>query len=200
VPARPPAAATVSGSPYRRVVLLGFMTSGKTEVGRSLALRLGWSHIDLDQEIQRVTGRTPERIFAEEGEAGFRKLEVELTPRALAPEHVVLSPGGGWITNPGLLESLPFGTLSVWLKVSPEEVVRRLNSNPHQPVRPLLQSSDPKSRINDLLARREELYRRAEISIETDRRSVSEIVALLESLVRSGKPELTSTNPTHGPE
>lgn len=193
----PPAATSFA---YRRVVLLGFMTSGKTEVGRSLARRLGWRHLDLDQEIERATGKSAARIFTEEGEAAFRRLEVGLTPAILELEEVVLSPGGGWITNSGLLESLPFGTLSVWLKVSPEEVLRRLHGGSQQSVRPLLQTTDPMSRIRELLAQREELYGKATISIETDRRSVAEIVSYLDSFLRDASRQVTSTNPTHGPK
>src|SRR5690606_13328733 len=74
VPIRPPLAASPT-RPYRRVVLLGFMASGKTEVGRSLAHRLGWRHIDLDTEIERREGATIQEIFASRGEASFRAPE-----------------------------------------------------------------------------------------------------------------------------
>lgn len=103
---------------YRRVVLLGFMGSGKTAIGRSLAARLRWRHLDLDSEIVRRKGVSIAEIFAAEGEAAFRALEVAVTPEVARLDRVVISPGGGWITNPGLLESLPTDTLTVWLKVS----------------------------------------------------------------------------------
>ena len=167
---------------WRRIVLLGFMTSGKTEVGSALAARLGWQHVDLDREIELATGQTVEQIFAAGGESAFRALEIEHTARFIASNEVVISPGGGWITNPGLFDRLPPDTLTVWLKVSPAEILRRLRGA-RQPVRPLLLAPDPLARINQLLSEREPLYSRAMHAIETDGHSVAEIVGELDSMV-----------------
>jgi shikimate kinase len=167
----------------RRIVLLGFMASGKSAVGRALAERLGWRHVDLDDEIEKRLGATVQEIFAERGEAAFRALEVSLTPEVLARECTILSPGGGWITNPGLFDRLPPDTLTVWLRVSPGEVARRLASDPHQPVRPLLSGPEGVGRIEALLAAREPLYGAARLTVETDGRGVAEIVDELESVV-----------------
>ncbi len=169
---------------FRRVVLLGFMASGKSAVGRALAARLGWQHVDLDAEIERRAGRPIAEIFSTEGEAAFRTLEAELTPDFLRRDGLVFSPGGGWITNPGLLEAIPPVTLTVWLKVSPDEVVRRLTGDAGAPVRPLLQGPDPGARAATLLAEREELYTRADVHVDTDGRGVEEIAAELESIIR----------------
>lgn len=177
--------ATTGG--YRRIVLLGFMASGKTVVGRRLATRLGWRHVDLDREIEAHTGRKVSEIFATDGEAAFRALEVSLTPSYLSLDGVVLSPGGGWITNPGLFETLPPDTLTVWLKVSPEEVVRRASSGFGAGTRPMLQGADPLSRAAALLAEREPLYRRARIMIETEGRTVDAIVQQLATIVQRGE-------------
>lgn len=162
------------------------MGSGKTVVGRRLASHLRWKHVDLDREIERRSGKRVAEIFSTEGEAAFRALEVEVTPRFTALEQVVLSPGGGWITNPGLFESLPPGTLSVWLKVSPQEVVRRLTNSFSAASRPLLQGADPFARAEALLTQREPLYRRADLMIETESRGVEEIVQELTHIIRSG--------------
>lgn len=184
---------------YRRVVLLGFMASGKTVVGRRLAARLGWRHIDLDREIETRTGRKVSQIFAEDGEPAFRALEVSVTPSCTSLDQVVISPGGGWITNPGVFESLPSGTLTVWLKVSPEEVVRRASSGFGAGTRPLLQHPDPLGRARALLAEREPLYSRARIVIDTEGLSVEEIVLRLVRLVRLGPDaEESRPDPQHG--
>ncbi|MEX2582616.1 MAG: shikimate kinase [Gemmatimonadota bacterium] len=169
------------------MVLLGFMTSGKTQVGRALASQLGWTHVDLDREIERATGETIARIFADQGEPEFRRLEVQSTPRLLAAEHIVLSPGGGWITNQGLFESLPPDTLTVWLKVSPDIVARRLRRSRSRTVRPLLQEPDA-TRIAELLAERIPLYEKAAFHIDTDRLPVSRIAAEIAQIVRPGRP------------
>ena len=182
---------------FRRVVLLGFMASGKTAVGRALAARLGWAHVDLDVHIQRVEGATVEEIFADRGEAGFRALEVALTPEVLSRERTVVSPGGGWITNPGLFEGLPPDTLTVWLRASPEEVARRLAASPRQTVRPLLSGPDRDERLRRLLDARTPLYARARLTIDTDGRSVASIVDELESIIRRDDP--SRGNPEQNP-
>ena len=177
---------SATAGPYHRIVLLGFMGSGKTVVGRRLAAKLGWRHIDLDREIELRAGRKIPQIFATEGEEAFRALEVSLTPSYFSLDGVVLSPGGGWITNPGLFESLPSDTLTVWLKVSPAEVVRRTSSGFGAGTRPLLQDADPLARATALLVDREPLYRRARITIDTEERTVDSIVQQLLTIVKRG--------------
>jgi shikimate kinase len=168
----------------RRVVLLGFMGAGKSAVGRKLAYRLGWRFVDLDQEIERAAGRSIAEIFRTEGEPAFREMEARLTPRWMAASHVVLAPGGGWITNPGLLQSVPPDTLTVWLKVSPDEILRRVRAGRGQTTRPLLQAADPEARVRELLASREPLYRQAQVTIETDGLTVSAVASRLERILQ----------------
>ena len=156
--------------PIDRIVLVGMMCSGKSAVGAALAARLGWTHLDLDREIEREAGRSVREIFAAEGEAGFRRMEAEATRRMAGRARIVLSPGGGWMTNPALLESLGPGTLCVWLQVSPEEAVRRSGAAPGE--RPLLAGPDPLSAVRRLLAEREGFYARAHLALPTDGRSV----------------------------
>lgn len=163
----------------RRVVLLGFMGSGKSTVGARLAGRLGWGHVDLDAEIERAEGRSVAEIFAVDGEAHFRRREAELTLELAGRDRVVWSPGGGWITRPELLRALGSGTLSAWLQVSPDEAWRRTRGAVE--TRPLLHAAaDPLAAIQARLREREPLYRRADLHIPTDHRAPDEIVAELE--------------------
>jgi shikimate kinase len=152
-----------------RVVLVGMMGAGKTEVGAALAARLGWQHLDLDREIAREAGRSVAEIFAGEGEAGFRAREARCTRGLATRREVVLSPGGGWAVQPGLLEALGEGTLSVWLQVSPEEALRRVA--PAAGERPLLAGPDPLGTLRRLLAERAPHYARATLHLSTDGRS-----------------------------
>ncbi len=166
-----------------RVVLLGFMASGKTTVGGLLARRLGWRHLDLDEEIEREEGRSVAEIFRAEGEAYFRRREAETTERVLEAPHTVISPGGGWATNPSLTGRLPAGTLSVWLRVSPEEVLRRLGEAEVRR-RPLLAGPDAAATVRRLLRERETLYRRAARAVDTDARHAADVAREIESFVR----------------
>lgn len=168
--------------PIARIVLVGMMCSGKSAVGAELARRLEWTHLDLDREIERAAGRSVHEIFAAEGEAAFRRMEAEATARIAERTGIVLSPGGGWITNPGLLDSLGAGTLSVWLRVSPEETVRRAGTEPGE--RPLLAGADPLADVRWLLAERERFYARAELAVLTDGRSVGEVTDEIHNVIR----------------
>ena len=170
-----------SNAPIRRVVLLGMMGAGKTTVGRVLADRLGWEHLDLDREIEQRTGQRISDVFRVQGEAHFRRLEAELTREIAGLPRVVLSPGGGWITTPALLEGLGAGTLSVWLRVSPDEVLRRLGGGGD---RPLLIRPDPRTVLEQLLREREPLYRQSDIELDTNHRGSEAIAAEIERIVR----------------
>ena len=169
--------------PVDRVVLVGMMCSGKSAVGAELARRLGWTHLDLDREVERAAGRTVREIFAGEGEAAFRRMEAEATARVAERTGIVLSLGGGWITNPDLLDALGPGTLCAWLQVSPEEAVRRAAAEPGE--RPLLAGADPLADVRRLLAERERFYARAELAVLTDGRSVGEVTDEIHNVIRA---------------
>lgn len=166
-----------------RVVLLGYMTSGKSTVGQALARRLEWQFVDFDVEIERRDGRTVPDLIEAEGESFFRDLEAALTEELAAKRYLVLAPGGGWITRPELLAALGPGTLSVWLRVSPAEVERRLKEDTID--RPFKDMADPLDRIAAMLGEREPLYRLADIGVPTETRSVEEIAFEIEQLVRT---------------
>lgn len=157
----------------RRVLLIGFMASGKTTVGRLLAERLGWRFYDVDEEIVRRSGQTVPEIFREHGETVFRALEARLAAEIRSADNAVIAPGGGWVTTPGALDGLPEGTFVVWLRVSAEEAVRRVGGGGD---RPLLAGPDPLDRARTLLAERESLYRRADLVLDVDDRTVAGIV------------------------
>ena len=180
--------------PIERVLLWGFMASGKTVVAARLAERLGWEHIDLDEEIVRRAGRSISDIFQEEGEAGFRRLEVEATRDLIHRHELVLSPGGGWVTNPGIEDTVPPRTLTVWLQVQPATVLERLRADRDGPVRPLLAAPEPLERIRALLNAREALYGRAAHAISTDGRRVESIVDEIASLLSSNPSQSESSS------
>ena len=167
----------------QRVVLLGYMASGKSTVAEALARRLEWSYLDFDVEIERREGATVQQIIAAAGEERFRDMEAALTAEAATAEGVVLAPGGGWITRPELLESIRPGTLSVWLCVSPEETVRRLKDDTID--RPFKDHPDPVGLITEMLVERFPLYQRADVALPADARTPEQIAFEIEGIVRA---------------
>ncbi|MFQ5745599.1 MAG: shikimate kinase [Gemmatimonadota bacterium] len=155
-----------------RVILVGFMTAGKTSVGRRLAARLGRRFIDLDAEIERAAGSSIPVLFASAGEAAFRDWEARVTRSLPDDEPFVLAAGGGWMCRPELRDRWP-DAVRVWLRVSPAEAMRRLEAAPS--ARPLLAVEEPARAIETLLAERTAAYRMAEIHLETDGRDPEEV-------------------------
>lgn len=166
-----------------RVVLLGYMCSGKSTVGESLSRRLEWDYLDFDVEIERREKHTVSEIIEARGEDYFRSLEEALTREAAEAAGLVLAPGGGWITHPEWLRMLGPGTIAVWLQVSAEETVRRLRADSID--RPFKQLEDPLPRVAEMLAEREPLYRLADMAIPADGRGVEPIAFEVEQLVRT---------------
>lgn len=170
------------------------MASGKSVIGAALANHLQWRHVDLDKEIERYTGKTIAEIFASQGEAAFRQLERELTPSTMGDPGVVFSPGGGWITNQGLLQDLPPDTLSVYLRASPKAIIRRLGRRQNRPLLAGLNRRQKRERVESLLAEREPLYRQAHLIVETDDRIIEDIVTELSTHIRSSIPTTGAGN------
>ena len=157
-----------------RVVLVGFMGAGKSTVGPRLALALGWSFHDLDAVVEAEEGRTIGAIFSDSGEPYFREVEDRVARRHLELPRVVLAMGGGWAAVPGRLEALPPGTVSVWLKVDPEEAVRRAGGGG---TRPLLSGPEPVEVARALLRQRASRYAASHLEVDTEGRSVEDVTA-----------------------
>lgn len=149
----------MSGVPARRsVVLIGFMGTGKTSVGRRLAERLGFPFIDTDAEIELATGKTIPEIFALQGETAFRTLEAATVRRLSGAGPAVVATGGGVVLNPENVANLKRTGLVVLLEAPADEIYGRVKE---EGWRPLLAVADPLERIRQLLVQREPLYRAA---------------------------------------
>lgn len=150
------------------LVLVGIPGSGKTSTGRELARALRWSFLDLDELIAERAGMSVRDIFATHGESHFRALEREATEQlAQAAEPVVVAPGGGWITVPGLVELVRPPAQVIWLKVSPQKALERMG---HDVVtRPMLTGPAPLGALAAICAAREHFYMQADhtVSVET---------------------------------
>ena len=156
----------VSDDPGRvtRLLLVGFMGSGKSTVGPELAGLLGWTFLDIDDIVAEAVGLPVSAIFTEHGEAFFRAREHETTLGLLARESVVLASGGGWPAAPGRLEGLGVDTASVWLDVPMAELLARLERTAGG--RPLLEGPDRDRRLRELLERRAPFYGKATRTVD----------------------------------
>lgn len=165
-----------------RVVLVGFMCAGKTAVGELLARRLGWAFVDLDRVIEEREGRSVREIFAAAGEAEFRRIEAEVSDEVCGWARMVLAPGGGWISNAARRDPPGEGTVRVWLRVSPEEAVRRASATPGS--RPLLAGPDPLGAARRLLAEREARYSLSSVPVDTEGSTPAEVAARVAEIVQ----------------
>ena len=160
----------------RNIILVGFMASGKTSVGRALADRTGWTLVDADDVIVERAGKPIHRIFAEDGEPAFRELESRVIADLCAGERQVVASGGGAFVSERNREVMQAGGRVFFLSASPATILRRVREeDAGGPIRPLLapppgqeQDYDPEARIAELLALRMSAYAQAHHTIETD--------------------------------
>ncbi len=162
-----------SGRVIHNLALVGFMGAGKSSVGQVVAAQLRFRFVDTDELIGARAGKTIPSIFAEEGEPQFREYERAVVEDLQGSHRTVIATGGGLITNEENLNSLKTHALVICLWASPETIWERVKSQTH---RPLLQTPDPLLKIRQLLAEREPFYRRADVLVNTEMRSVKEVV------------------------
>jgi shikimate kinase len=154
------------GLPPTRIVLTGFMGSGKSTVGPLVAARLGWQFVDADDVIEAESGIPIAEIFARHGETAFREQERATIARLAAEDNLVLALGGGAIETEetrNLLLSAP-GTLFVHLEVELETTLARCCGTEH--TRPVLADQ---ANLANRYHRRLPLYRTAHVSIPVDK-------------------------------
>lgn len=148
------------------IVLIGFMGSGKSTVGKQLSKLLGYTFVDTDLYIEQKENMTVSEIFAKHGEAYFRTLETEVAEVLSHKERLVIATGGGMILNKKNAQTLRSNALSVWLKVSPETVLERLKNDTS---RPLLNHPNKTKAIEELLLQRNAMYNAAcDVNVNAD--------------------------------
>ena len=173
-------------SPAHRVLLIGFMGSGKSTVGRELAEQLGWRFEDIDDAITHDAGMSIAEIFKDPGESFFRLEEHRKTREVLNQDEVVIATGGGWAAVPGRFDEIPDGTLTIWLAVRPEEAIRRVTNS--EKTRPLLSCSNPLEKARNLLKERSDFYSQAEHKVDTDGFSVEDVSVRILEILQANNP------------
>lgn len=160
------------------IILIGFMGSGKSSIGRMVAKRMGFQFVDTDKLIEERAGKPIPAIFAEQGEEAFRDLETAAIESLAHMERCVISTGGGAVlreANRARLRELGFVVL---LSASEDVLWERVSRNTK---RPLLQTENPRETLSQMLAARREVYdAAAEQVIDTSQfshgRSAQEVI------------------------
>jgi shikimate kinase len=154
----------------RNIFLIGPMGSGKSAVGRHLARLFKLAFHDSDADIEAKTGVDVAFIFEKEGEAGFRLRERESIERLTQLEGVVIATGGGAVIRPDNRRALAERGVVVYLETSVEQQLERTRHGRH---RPLLNDTDPRTKLSELMEERALLYREiADLTVSTDGRRV----------------------------
>lgn len=162
------------------------MGTGKSTLGRFLAQQWHTRFIDTDHEIERMTKMRIPEIFAQKGEAEFRRMERDWVENHMPEGGCVVATGGGLVIPEGMAELLKTKGVVICLFAMPETIYRRTSSSTH---RPLLQTENPLDRIRELLAVREPAYLRAGISVLTDGRNLPDLAAAVERTYRRAARE-----------
>lgn len=170
-----------------RVVLIGMMGVGKSTVGAALAARLGWPHLDTDEEIVRLGGSTISEIFATRGEAAFRAEEARVVAAATTSDGpLVVSVGGGAVLDPDNRQRMKRAGVVVWLRAEAATLAAQVGSGAGRP----LLGGDPLAAIGRLIAERRDLYAAAaDVVVDVDGHTAAAVAEIIQRrLARRGTP------------
>ncbi len=155
---------------FDKIYLVGFMTAGKTTVGRHLAQRLSWRLFDLDQEIEARERQTIAELFSSRGEAYFRNVEREVLAQLVSVRHAVVATGGGTFVDPLNRAAILADGCSFWLDVTLNEVVARLPPDGRRPL------AANRAQLEVLFTTRRSAYQQAHVRIDASALAVDAIV------------------------
>ena len=149
------------------IILIGFMGSGKSITGKLLAYRLGYNFVDTDVAIEKTYKQKIKEIFANEGEEAFRQKETDTIKKLAQKTHQVISTGGGVATKKEDMQVLRENGVVIALTALPRTILKRTNNDK----RPLLAKKSNEERLKtiiELMAKRSEFYKKADLIIKTD--------------------------------
>lgn len=180
---RPLVAAAQRALGERNLVLVGFMGTGKSALGRRAAAALGRPFRDTDRMVEHATGCRIAELFATRGEPAFRELEAQAVAQVAAARRQVVSTGGGVLGREANRRALRATGVLVALQARPEVILQRVGGGAAGLGRPLLAVADPLERIRALLAERAAWYADADLTLDTSDRDLDALLlALLQAL------------------
>ena len=149
----------------RPITLVGMMGSGKTLIGKLLSKKILLPFVDLDREIEKIEKRTIKKIFSENTENIFRKLEGKVLSQFLDSQPKIIATGGGAFANTNTRRIILKKSISIWLKVATKNLIRRVK---YAKNRPLLNDVDIKEKMQELVKNRYPFYKQADITIDSN--------------------------------
>lgn len=170
----------------KNIILVGFMGSGKTTIGKKLAKKLAeklgsYRFVDMDEEIEHKVGMKISTIFEKFGEEEFRNMEANLCKELSNTKSCIIATGGGVIKNQSNMEHLKKNGLVLYLKASPEHIYKNVKDDTS---RPLLQCEDKIGKIKQLLDERTPLYEiRSDIMVDVSGLNAREATEMILSII-----------------
>jgi shikimate kinase len=171
------------------IFLIGYRCSGKSSVGSSLAVRLGWPLIDTDSLLVAESQTSIKEIVDSHGWEAFRKLEHDVVKRVCSRRRQVVATGGGAVLDEKNVGRMKASGKLVWLKAAPETIKTRMAQDQNSAAfRPALTSQDSVSEIEETLCERESYYRNAmDFAVDTEDKQIDEICdTIVRQLLESG--------------
>ena len=159
----------------KNIVLIGFMGTGKTSVGRLLAGRLGCAFHDLDRKIEERCGMSIPAMFKEHGESYFRAREKEAVRAAAVRMNLVVATGGGTVKDAENMTLLRQNGILVALTADVDTILQRTAARGMRPVLDCADAGDRRTAVAQLLDARHHFYEAADITVDTSGRSPLEV-------------------------
>jgi len=173
---------TARADRMQRIALIGLRGAGKSTLGSRLAKALDAPFVELDREVEREAGTSLSEIFLLYGQAGYRRYERRCLERVLEMrEQVVIATGGSIVSEPGTYELLLSACHTVWLKAQPEEHMARVLAQGD--TRPMTGNREAMEDLHRILRGRAALYRRADVTIDTAKKSIEQSLQQLRKAV-----------------
>lgn len=171
-----------------RIYLTGFMTSGKSTLGRILANVLGWNFYDLDQEIEKDEKKRVTEIFEADGEPYFREIESKKLVSLSKEKKVIISLGGGTIVNEDNVNFIINNGKLIYLKVEPEIIYTRIKKKTDRPLfKEFVLAENTKDdfiiKIKSMIDEREKYYCKANLVFDVDNSPIGITVDRLAKIV-----------------